>query len=387
MFKPIGSISAKDVQKNFKITEQTYLDKYQGEDTQKSWQDYLIEEKDFHRTLPPKELWELRQGLEKANGHELQKAPFIPLKEALDLSGYPVLISSGIKSRLYDGYKLNETIFEKLVTVEQSSKRQEQYGGLFETDLPEEVLPGEKYQESTIGEKKVFISNKKYGKMLNLDMELIWHDQQNEILRKAQTLGRGARLFQEKFVIDYLVDANDNGYRTTSSPTGSAIYSTGNKNLLTTALSATQLEVAIQQMRNQVDDKGNPILVMPDTILGPTELDGDFHRIMKAQGRTGVANQNEDGYNYLREKFGSRWTIMTSPYFSAAASSTPTNDWYMMSRAMGSLIYQEVMPLTVLEEQNGSAISFERDIKRFKVMLYFGVGLLDHRSVFANRVA
>lgn len=387
MFKPIGSISAKDVQKNFKITEQCYLDKYQGEDTQKSWQDFLIEDKDFHRSLPPKEVWELRQGLEKANPHEIQKASFIPLKEALDLSGYPVLISSGIKSRLYEGYKLNETIFEQLVTVEQSSKRQEQYGGLFETDLPEEVLPGEKYTDSTIGEKKVFIANKKYGKMLSLDMELIWHDQQNEILRKAQTLGRGARLFQEKFVIEYLIDAADNGYRT-SATSGGPIYSTGNKNLLTTALSATQLEVAIQAMRNQTDDKGNPILVMPDTILGPLELDGDFNRIMKAQGRTGVANQNEDGYNYLRERFGGKWRILTSPFFSqSTTATTPTNDWYLMSRAMGSLIYQEVMPLTVLEEQNGSAISFERDIKRFKVMLYFGVGCIDHRSLFANRVA
>lgn len=382
MFKEIGRISTKDVQKGFKLNEKTYLDKYQGEDTQKSWQDFLIEDKNFHRDLPAAEVWQLREALEKANSQELARASFMPLKEALDLSGYPTLISSGIKANLYSGYKLPNTIFQELVTVEQSNKRQEQYGGLYETDLPEEVLPGDAYKESSIGEKKVFIANKKYGRMLALDMELIWHDQQNEILAKARTLGRGARLFQERTVINYIIDANDNGYRTTSSPTGSALYSTGNRNLLTTALSATQLEVAIQAMRNQLDDKGNPMLLLPDTILGPLELEGDFHRIMKAQGRTAVANQNQDEYNYLREMFGGKWKILTSQFFSI----DDANDWYMMSRAMGSLIYQEVLPLTVLEEQSGSHVSFERDIKRFKVMLYFGVGAIDHRAFFANRV-
>jgi hypothetical protein len=383
MFKEIGKISAKDVQNGFKITEKCYLDKYQGEDTQKSWQDYLIEDKNFHKDLPPAEVWTLRESLEKANPQELAKASFIPLKEALDLSGYSTLVSSGIKSKLYQGYKLPQTIFEQIVSVEQSNKRQEQYGGLFETDLPEEVLPGDAYKESSIGEKRVFIANKKFGRMLALDMELIWHDQQNEILRKAQTLGRGARLFQEKTVINYLIDKDDNGYRTSSAATGGALYSTGQKNLLTTALSATQLEVAIQAMRNQTDDKGNPMLLLPDTILGPLELEGDFHRIMKAQGRTGVANQNQDEYNYLREQFGGSWKILTSQFFSI----DDANDWYMMSRAMGSLIYQEVLPLTVLEEMNGSSISFERDIKRFKVMLYFGIGTLDFRAHFANRVS
>lgn len=383
MFKPIGSISAKDVQNGFKLTEKCYLDKYQGENEQKSWQDFLIEDKGYHKDLSPKETWELRESLEKTNPHDLQKAPFIRLREALDISGYPVLLASGIKQSLYRGYKLPNTIFEQIVVVEQSSKREERYGGLYETDLPLEVKPGESYPDSALGEKQIYIANKKYGRMLTLDMELIWHDQQNQILRKAQTLGRGARLHQEKTVIDYIIDANDNGYRTSSSATGSAIYSSGNGNLLTTALSATQLEVVIQKMRNFKDDKNNPMLVVPDTFLGPLELEGDMHRILKAQGRTAVANQNQDQYNYLREQFGGSWKILCSPFFSV----DDANDWYLMSRAMGALIYQEVVPLTVLEEQNGSHVSFERDVKRFKVMNYWGIGTIDWRAHFANRVA
>jgi len=383
MFKPIGQITMKDVQSGFKIREKTYLEKYQGEDTQKSWQDFLIEAQGFDQSLPASELWTLREGLEKSNPHELRAAHYMPLKEALDLSGYPVLISSGIKSRLYQGYKLPVTIFEQICVVEQSSKREERYGGLYETDLPVEVLPGDQYPESSLGEKKIYIANHKYGRMLNLDMELIWHDQQNEILRKAQTLGRGARLFQEQTIINYIIDANDTNYRTTSAATGGALYSTGQRNLLTTALSSTQMEVAIQAMRNQRDDKNNPMLLVPDTFLGPLELEGDANRIMKAQGRTAVANQNQDQYNYLREQFSGNWRILCSPFFSA----DDANDWYLMSRAMGALVYQEVLPLTVLEEQNGSHVSFERDVKRFKVMLYFGQGAIDYRAFFANRVA
>lgn len=388
MFKTIGSISVNDVKSGFKLKEKHYTEKFQGEDTQKSWQDYLIEDKGFTRDLTPKETWNLRESLQNADYKDLSRASFIPLKEALDISGYPTLLASGIKQRLYQGYKLPVTIFEQIVTVEQSSKRQEQYGGLFETDLPVEIKPGENYPESSLGEKRVYIANKKFGNILALDMELVWHDQQNQILKKAQSLGRGARLHQEKTVIEYLIDASDNGYRTTSAATGSALYSSGNRNLLTTAFSATQLEAAIQAMRNQQDDKGNPMLCYPDTILGPLELEGDFHRVMKAQGRTGVANQNQDDYNYLKEQYGGSLKILTSPFFSqSGTATTPTNDWYLMSRAMGCLVYQEVLPLTVMQEVTGSTASFERDVMRFKVMSYFGVGCTDHRALFANRVA
>lgn len=386
-FKKIGSISVNDVKAGFRIKEKHYTEKFQGDNSQKSWQDFLIEDKGFTRDLKPSETWELRESLKDTNYRDLQRGSYVPLKEALDISGYPTLLASGIKQKLYQGYKLPVTVFEQIVTVEQSSKREERYGGLFETDLPEEVLPGEKYPESSIGEKKILIANHKYGRMLNLDMELVWHDQQNEILRKAQSLGRGARLFQEKTIIEYLIDASNNGYRTATGA-GSAIYSVGNKNLLTTALSSSQMEVAIQTMRNQTDDKGNPMLCLPDTFLGPLELEGSVNRILKAQGQTGVANSNQDEYNYLAEQFGGGWKILCSPFFSqSTTATTPANDWYLMSRQMGALIYQEVLPLTVLEEQAGSHVSFEQDVKRFKVMLYFGQGLIDHRAVQANRVA
>lgn len=385
MFKTIGSISAADIKSGFKVREKHYTEKFQGADTQKSWQDFLIEDKGLLQDLSPKETWELRESLEKADPRELQRASYIPLKEALDISGYPMLLASGIKQNLYRGYKLPTTIFEQIVTVEKSTKREERYAGLFETDLPEEVLPGESYPESSLGEKKIYIANHKYGRMLNLDMELVWHDQQNQILRKAQSLGRGARLHQEQTVINYIIDANDNGWRETSAATGTAIYSTGansHNNLLTTALSTTSLETAIQLMRNQRDDKGNPMLIVPDTFLGPLELEGTINRILKAQGQTGVANSNEDGYNYLKEQFGGSFKVLTSPFFSA----DDANDWYLMSRAMGALILQEVLPLTVLEEQSGSHVGFEKDVKRFKVMNYWGLGAIDHRAFQASRV-
>ena len=385
MFKTIGSISAADIKSGFKVREKHYTEKFQGADTQKSWQDFLIEDKGLLQDLSPKETWELRESLEKADPRELQRASYIPLKEALDISGYPMLLASGIKQNLYRGYKLPTTIFEQIVTVEKSTKREERYAGLFETDLPEEVLPGESYPESSLGEKKIYIANHKYGRMLNLDMELVWHDQQNQILRKAQSLGRGERLHQEQTVINYIIDANDNGWRETSAATGTAIYSTGansHNNLLTTALSTTSLETAIQLMRNQRDDKGNPMLIVPDTFLGPLELEGTINRILKAQGQTGVANSNEDGYNYLKEQFGGSFKVLTSPFFSA----DDANDWYLMSRAMGALILQEVLPLTVLEEQSGSHVGFEKDVKRFKVMNYWGLGAIDHRAFQASRV-
>ena len=381
--KRIGSLSVKDVQKGFRYTEKYFMDaaKNAPGDSSIEWQDRVCES--FRDRMSPAEVLQLREDLTKADPRELERANRIPLREALDISGYPVLLASGVKANFYEGYKLNKTIFQEIVSVESSTKREERYGGLFETQLPTEVLPGENYLDSNLGEKVRYIANHKYGKILSLDMELIWHDQQGQILRKARDLGRGARLHQESTVINYLIDADGDNYRTSSAAAGTDIYTTGQVNLLTTALSASQLEVAIQTMRRQTDDNGNPVLVMPDTFLGPLQLEGDIHRILKAQGRTAVANQDNDQYNYLKEQFGGSWRILTSPFFSA----DDANDWYLMDRSMGSLIYQEVLPITVVEETGDSGSMFDRDVKRFKVMNYFGVGLLDHRAVLGNRVS
>lgn len=338
-----------------------------------AFQDRIVEQ--YIRHLDVKELRELREGLKNADLKDLMLGHHMAVKEALDITGYPVLLKSGIKQALYKGYALPETHFEKLVTKEDSTKREEEYGGLNETDMPEEVLPGKPYPESALGEKSAKIKNAKYGRIIALDIELAWHDQQNKIMSKARSLGRGARLHQEQNTFNAIMDPNSDVYR----PGGvaGALYTAGRTNLRTSATLATAAqEAAIAAFKKFTDDKGNPILSIPDTQIVPEVLEGTANRIMKASSYAGDATYAHDQYNWLKDRYGSKWLIVSSPFVDMVS----TTNWFIMSRQLGMLIYQEVKPITLSEQPDNSHNMFHKDQMEFRVMLYYKVAPIDWRA-------
>lgn len=345
-----------------------------------SWQDKFIAK--YAADLPLADMLQLREALVHARMGDLERAPYIKLREAMSLTGFPVLQKAGIKQNLYAGYKLANTVFDQIVKVEASTKNKEEYGGLFEATLPDKVSPGEEVSEAQIGEKAAWIYNYKWAQVMSLELELSWYDQQRKIVDKSRSMGRGFRLRQEKEFVTLVIDASNNLYLTGDPAVAGALYSTAQGNLLTTAFGTQAFEDACANFRLMTDDNGNEIYNEPDTWLGPVKLEGSVSRTMKARTFSGSAANTGDDYNFARDRYGKAWKILASPMF----DSDDPNDWYLANRAADQIIYQDVLPLTLAEEPDFVGEGFSKLVKRFLGVISFGLGVTDYHVLHANRV-
>jgi hypothetical protein len=82
-------------------------------------------------------------------------------------------------------------------------------------------------------------------------------------------------------------------------------------------------------MRGQVDDRGNLLEVVPNTLLVPPALEKDAIIITKSDQRSGTAN-NDANVNKMAEYTGGRLKVIVWDYLGAAAGGSDTA-WFLLS--------------------------------------------------------
>lgn len=183
-------------------------------------------------------------------------------------------------------------------------------------------------------------THKEYAKGMAVERKLIDDDQYNVMNQRARLLGlafdrtietHAASVFKNAFSSSYL-GGDSKALCATDHPYSSTI-SSSQSNKGTSALTHDSLISAKQAMMRFVDSQGNPLMVVPDTILVPVELGETARVIVESQLRSGVAN-NDTNVN-------TGYQIITTPYLS------DTNNWFLIDSRMAKMYlnwYWRVMP-------------------------------------------
>jgi hypothetical protein len=125
---------------------------------------------------------------------------------------------------------------------------------------------------------------------------------------------------------------------------------------------------------------GEPISVMPNTIIVPTALKHTARRIVRAVSVEHVDNQAAAAtVRTLSASVIDDYRILTSPYVKQATSSDST--WFV-GEPRRAFAYMENWPLTVTQAPDNSEADFTHDIvARFKVSERGAAAVLEPRRM------
>lgn len=298
------------------------------------------------------------------------------LQEDIDSSAFPNVLSKLISKKIIDAFEAYPKNGLNLVQVVPSSLKQELVVGWTAVGQISQVNEKDAYQQvSPPDEKFVKINNTKYGGLLDITEEVIKFDQTQQYLQRASMLGERGGQYQDKLIMEGLIDKNSTSYNLTT------LYSSGNSNYLSgasSALGTTGWQNAHFTLHTKTDEASQPIWVASDRPilmcapnLMPTAIklrQGDF-------GNIGTANLD---VNVAQNMFD----IVENIYISNPTTAT---DWYYGSFKR-QFQWNEIFPLQVFSRSGQETDDgFKRDVvMQFKVRFYGGIGATETRYVYKN---
>ena len=296
--------------------------------------------------------------------------------EALQSTVFPKAIGALISKKVLDAYEATPTIGRELVTIVPSNKKTETIIGFNAADTPELVPEGTPYQDTSIGEKYVTVETAKYGRVISITEETIMFDQTGQILNRCQDIGEKAALYQEKMIVEGVIDKNSNVYKPKGTATAFYQSSTQPYNKFSSSgLSEAALASMKDLMDGQYDSNGDPILINRANLilLVPAEKEITAYKLMNSQQVLGSGN-NDPNY------FKGRYRILSSPFL------TDANDFYL-GDFKKDFWWMEIYPLQTLRHDEPSEANWSRDIvAQFKVRFYGGIGAVDNKHCYMGDV-
>jgi hypothetical protein len=309
------------------------------------------------------------------------------LREANSETVFGALLRYGVQNFMFDAYKsVDDFVYTDYVRMRTSKNRQEWYAPLFGVEIPQDVPLGGKYEDSRIAGLDVEVINKKVGRILSFERELVDDDQTDQISQKSGELGSRMR---------YKEEADVNGVDVfTLAPQGRGItgvantsYSTalGNKGTFG-PLSQPLIEAADILAHNMVDPLNNRIMVKPSILLvSPADkfnaaklLNSALQPSVPGAAGTQTANTATSGLT--------GWTMTMNPlqglYNLKVSRFLPSGYWYLIDPQ--STVFQDRDPLELLMEAHDGGTSFERDQYRWRVRRRYQVATLEYRYIIAG---
>ena len=320
------------------------------------------------------------------------------MREVSAESAFGQLLRAGVNNMMFDAYQTVPTIYQDLVRVVSSTKYEELYAPLYNSELPVEVLPSEPFDDSRILGLDVHVRNRKFGRMLAFERELVDDDQTAQIVQRAANLGEMMRYVEELQVmiaIDGAINPLDGtaGY---SYALGTALQTPGQ-------VSQPNLETADIQLQNMVDPLGNFLLVTPDTILVSP---ADKFTVLKllnstlqpsvpgtaggALGQAGGALGGQTGWTMTVNPLQGEYSAKVSRFVRGASSAQggpglkgPGLDGshgaaYLL-QSKKSIVFQDRDALEVIQENPMSGAAFSYDQYRYRVRRRFAARVIDTR--------
>lgn len=300
-----------------------------------------------------------------------------PISEAVSSDLFPTITGEIISSKIIAGYDIPGLIGDRLTTTIPSKFKTATYAGFTATSGPDKVLEGRGYNDSQFEEKFAQITHTKYGRIISVTEETIYFDQTGQVLAHAGTVGKKARLYKEKLIVQGVQDINSNVFK----PAGvaEAFYRTsasGDRKINSvgsTPFGEAGLLTAKSTMHDMIDEEGDYIMLSIANLLGLFPVDLEV-RVKQMLGSTLVPEGAENAMN--------TWKGWFEPLFSPYVSEQSTSTWYLGDFPQ-SFVWSEVWPLQIFTAKPGHEDEFNKDIKsKTKVRFYGEIGAIDDKYAF-----
>lgn len=305
----------------------------------------------------------------------------VDLREAgaqLSTANFPDALRQGLQVDLFTSYNETPVTYPAFVRQITSTKQQEEY--LFDSavGLPPIVSEGENYPEvATDFDSGLIIRNFKRGYIMSVTEEMQRFDQVNKVREMPELMGRAHRRGEEQAVMDVITTtANYTRAGTTGDNDETATGNGANQQTLT--FSPAGLIAAFNILRTMKDRKTGVYLgVMPTTLIVAPKLAWFVKQLIQSPTtmRTGASEIYGQGIN--NAFFDIVTQIIVSPEFGSGY------EWCLMEPGR-AVTFQRVDPITLLTEGAGSQTEgyFNRDVIRYRVRNWYGVGMRDDRFAF-----
>lgn len=323
------------------------------------------------------------------------------LREATSETALPQLLRAGVSNFMFDAYGTVPTIYQDLVRVANSTKFEELYAPLYNNELPVEIQRQEDFPDSRIVGIDVHVRNRKFGRMLAFERELVDDDQTGQISQRASQAGTMMGYREEITALFELMNASDPLVNITTA--GSAYTTTiGNQPAAPGQLSQAGLETADIALQNMVDPLGNFMLVTPSLLLVSPADKFNAEKLLNSALQPsvpGAAGQNastagagQTGWTMTFNPLQGSYSLRVSRFLPGLAGQGgpgllgPGLDlahgaWFLMEPAK-SFVFQDRDPLSIEQEAPMSGPGFKQDVYRYKTRRRFAVKVIDGRFIY-----
>lgn len=206
--------------------------------------------------------------------------------------------------------------------------------------------------------------------------EVLWEDDQyNVIKRKASQLGRSARRTQETSAVGVFNNSfvstvlGGDAQELTSTVHPRSDAGTAHSNASATGITLTESNVETGRIaaRQQLDDRGLIIQVMPDLLVVPVDLEKIAEIIVGSSSRPGTADND---LNFYRNKFQVvAWEYIT----------TNNTMWFLVDKSQHKLNW-----FWRIRNQFKNDSAFDSGALLFKSRMRYSVGFSDWRGVWGS---
>lgn len=225
----------------------------------------------------------------------------------------------------------------------------------------------------------------KWGLGSQITQEMFEDDQFGVMKRRASDLARAKTRTMEQFGADVL----SGGF--TVGGTGSALFTAGDaaalfsashprtdggtaqSNLSTADLAEDSLEVALVTMRATLDDKGQLMMVTPDTLVVAPALEKEASILLESTGRTGSANNDINPYK-------GRLNLVVWDYLGSAAGGSDTA-WFVLDSKLHKLNWFTRSDRGL----EGPEYDFDTKTAKWSVVCRFSAGWSDWRGTYGSK--
>lgn len=337
----------------------------------------------------------IMEGSLKAEGLDSVPSDEEELKEAVSTSAFPTLSKEVISTVAIPQFEEREEGLSDLYTeYEVNDFEGEKLEGLTATEGVKQVVPQEPYESSTFGEKTASINVNKYGRTIELPMELVMADKNDRIRNKASEIGEKFGQQFERHLIETLEISNrsliENESTSKASVFNDNVIAQGdfyandhsgitgldgqvNDNLASSgdAISLTGLKSGYALFGDMVDEEGDSIVVSPKIMVVNTADEVDVWELLNTVQEPGSNNNTR---NYFGPNGAKSLSVLSTPYLSSSGI------YYMGDPKKQLAVVYAIRP-NVSTNMDGEA-AYRRDIvASYKFQVGFGVGHRDYRNI------
>lgn len=296
-------------------------------------------------------------------------------------ANFPDLLRSGIQFDVFSSYAETPVIYPRIARMVNSNKQQEEYLKDAGLGMAPIVNEGEQYPEASLAlSDGVIIKNYKRGYIIPVTEEMQMFDQVGKVRDVANMMGRAMRLTEEQAFMDILTTT---GNYTRNSTTGDNDEAANQQTL---TFSPAGLIAAFNVLTTMKDRHSGMYLgVVPNTLVITPKLWWAAKQLLTSpesmrahsDADSAVITVEKYGTGTRNSFYGAVSNIIVSPQFGS------NYEWALLE-AGRPINFQRVKPIEVMQEGMNASTGgyFERDVIRYRVRSWFGIGMKDDRFAF-----